>query len=475
MRLLSIHFFALVAAGLLLFHGYNSRNWRRAVLLILNVAFIASFAGDFLDLLPLIEFLSLGYFCICFIHARPSKLNFFAAIFLLIATFIYLKQYSLVHFLTSAVSPGVTIGLSFIFFRVLQVLVDTYQRALVERISPWQMLNYCCNFLTFVSGPIQRFQDYRKQEESLGAVAISSETAYLAFSRITNGVIKLAIISAGFQLAFQWARYVASPNYLWATYGAACLSYLLQLYFNFAGYMDIVIGVGLLFGFELPENFDAPLGAGNFLDFWRRWHITLSEWFKLYLFNPIMKSLAHRSRRMSLIPYFGVFAYFITFFLMGVWHGTTFVFVIYGLFLGLGMSVNKLYEIEMRKRLGKDRFKKLRGATLYGYFTHALTMTYFAVSLTALWTEWDGFTKILSQLGVLGIFKSAAFCIALVIVSRLLIDSARIASIPIRKQIERVNQAFLFQQAHLAARAIVLLLFLVSSQTKIPDLIYGGF
>src|SRR5262250_2889257 len=100
--------------------------------------------------------------------------------------------------------------------------------------------------------------------------------------------------------------------------------------------MDVVIGIGRFYGFRLPENFDRPFAAGNFLEFWTRWHITLSNWFKVYVFNPGLRALAARVETPRAMPYLGVLAYFVTFLLMGVWHGSTRAFVIYGLLLGAG-------------------------------------------------------------------------------------------------------------------------------------------
>jgi len=476
MNLISFRFLALVAVGLLLFHSFRSLTWRRLVLLVLNVTFIASFANSPLDLFPLAAFLMLGYLFILVAHSQKSRMNFVAGIFLLLLAFVYLKRYSLFDFLQFWENPYVVVGLSFIFFRVVQIFVDTHQGALVERISALEMFNYCCNFLTFVSGPIQRFQDYREQEKQLASINITDRTAYLAFSRITNGVMKLALISTAFEWLFEWMKiHSGEASYLWATYAGAGLSYFLQLFYNFSGYMDIVVGIGFLFGFKLPENFDSPLDSENFLDFWSRWHITLSEWFKLYLFNPIVKALTRRWMRMGLVPYFGVFAYFVTFFLMGMWHGTTFMFMIYGLFLGLGMAINKFYEIEMRALLGKARFKKLRGKFLYRIFSKSLTLTYFAIALTALWMKWDTFTYVLGRLGWIGILESLGLFILVIGFIHVGYMAVRIFLARFRDHLGELDQSRSFQQIHLAARVVIVILFLISSQISMPKLIYGGF
>ncbi len=100
-------------------------------------------------------------------------------------------------------------------------------------------------------------------------------------------------------------------------YSAQSLAYAFFVYFNFSGYMDIVIGIGRLLGFKLPENFDRPFAAENYLDFWQRWHMTLSEWFKTYVFNPLVKKLYDSTgQQPKRMPLLGVIGYFVTFFLL---------------------------------------------------------------------------------------------------------------------------------------------------------------
>src|SRR5260370_33440031 len=109
--------------------------------------------------------------------------------------------------------------------------------------------------------------------------------------------------------------------------------------------MDIVIGKGVLRGQELAENFDRPFSARTFLEFWQRWHMTLSQWFKISLFNPLVMLLMSCFPAPALTAYLGVLAFFITFLVMGIWHGTTAVFVVYGLLMGAGASINKLWQV----------------------------------------------------------------------------------------------------------------------------------
>jgi alginate O-acetyltransferase complex protein AlgI len=172
-----------------------------------------------------------------------------------------------------------------------------------------------------------------------------------------------------------------------AFYLLTSLTYFAHLYFNFVGYMHIVIGVGLLAGFQLPENFNQPLKSESFLDLWTRWHMTLGNWFKLYVFNPVMKLLAASDPGPKLIPYLGAVAYFVTFFLLGLWHGSTESFLVCGLLIGAGVTANKLWQTSMAGKLGRNGYKLLREKSFYKLASRALTLGYFALTLTTLWVD----------------------------------------------------------------------------------------
>src|SRR6185312_14033574 len=164
---------------------------------------------------------------------------------------------------------------------------------------------------------------------------------------------------------------------------------------------------------RLPENFDRPFTARNFLEFWQRWHMTLSNWFKLYLFNPLVGALAGRFTSRAAAPYLGVIAFFVTFLVMGVWHGTTAVFVIYGLLMGAGASINKLWQVACTERLGKKRYRALSESGAYIYFARGLTVGYFALALTCLWvTELPQFTHLMTRLGATGVLGTFVLLVA---------------------------------------------------------------
>jgi D-alanyl-lipoteichoic acid acyltransferase DltB (MBOAT superfamily) len=130
-------------------------------------------------------------------------------------------------------------------------------------------------------------------------------------------------------------------------------SYPLYVYFNFSGYCDIVIGAGSIVGLRLPENFNRPFLSRNLLEYWTRFHITLGLWIRDYVFIPLCKGLLERwpRRTMSI----AVVSYFVAFFLAGLWHGSTWNFVVYGFLNGAGVAAAKLWEsilVQWRGRSG---------------------------------------------------------------------------------------------------------------------------
>jgi hypothetical protein len=239
--------------------------------------------------------------------------------------------------------------------------------------------------------------------------------------------------------------------------------------------MDVVIGVGLLLGQVLPENFDRPFSARSFLEFWQRWHMTLSEWFKLYLFNPLLMFLLGRVPNPSLTPYLGVVAFFVTFLVMGVWHGTTLVFVIYGLLMGAGASLNKLWQVACTERLGKKRYRALTQRTAYVYLARGLTFAYFTVALTCLWVpELPRFTALAARLGTGGAL-GALVLLALGFAFASLALHRASAWLAVRGgMLRRLAAGLVWRNLGLAGR-ILAVLAVASLFNKAPDFVYKAF
>jgi D-alanyl-lipoteichoic acid acyltransferase DltB (MBOAT superfamily) len=225
--------------------------------------------------------------------------------------------------------------------------------------------------------------------------------------RVVRGFVLVCVVSAVLNYVFTAlsARVLQStPQAAGALVFAGCAAlYAAYLYANFAGYMHIVIGVGVLMGLRLPENFAQPFASRSFLEFWSRWHTTLSSWFKTYLFNPLLKRLTQRWPSAASAPYLAVLAFFLTFLVMGIWHGSTLVFVVYGLFLGAGASLNKLWQDAARARWGKREYKRLSDQPLAIYASRGLVFAYFALALTCLWVSLPELLALAGRLGFVGV------------------------------------------------------------------------
>ena len=480
MNLASISFLAFVAVTVIAFHLWSSVQWRRCVLGVANAAFIASYLTDLTQILPLLGFLALGYGGLLLVRLRRTGLTLAFTVACILAVYIVLKRFSFIEPYVHLPMPYLLIGLSYILFRVIHLIVDAGSGDVPEQISPFAYFRYTCNFLCFVSGPIQRYQDFARMDGTEVA-PLDADRVYGAFARIITGYIKFVVVAASadyFFINFDGLLIAPVPQawgHLVLVYAASAVAYTFYLYYNFSGYMDIVLGLGLLLGQELPENFNKPFNARSFLEFWQRWHMTLSDWFKLYLFNPLMFALMTRFPAAQATAYLGVLAFFVTFLVMGVWHGTTLVFVIYGLLMGFGASANKLWQIACTKRLGKKRYRALSQTTLYSSLARGLTASYFALALTCLWVPaLPDFIGLTAKLGAFGL-GAVLLCLTVTFaIAGLVLD--RIATLFGRVMPAWQNRlAYPLPQNLLLGGRILAILAIASLFNKPPDFVYKAF
>lgn len=379
--------FALVAA--MLYNLSAAIGWRRLVLLAANLLFLASFGAAPLAFLPFACFLTLGFFAQYACRSGTAPWRFLPLLLLTIAAFVWLKRYSFLPENLFIAYPYVLIGLSYIFFRVLHLIIDRHQGAIAEPIGLLSYLNYTLNFTTLVSGPIQRYEDFHRMERD--KLVLDLPVAGKALERIVVGYFKVAIISVALS-TLQHQAIVAlaeggTPAIRLQQGVLIAGLYPLYLYFNFSGYTDVVIGVARFFRVELPENFNRPFTSENFIEFWSRWHMTLSGWLKTYVYNPFMLTAMARMPSPALAPYIAVVAFFVTFFLVGLWHGQTSAFIIFGFLQGGGVAANKLWQVTMQQRLGRNDYRRLAANTLYRTCCRGLTFTWFTFTLLWFWSN----------------------------------------------------------------------------------------
>ena len=240
------------------------------------------------------------------------------------------------------------VGLSFLAFRSLSYVIDTYRNTKEKPALPetkyFDYLAFVSFFPTIETGPLARahhlLPQFRQQP------TLSSDEGTHAIFSILVGVVKIAVANfIGTNLVgrvFDQPSLYSSAETLGAIYG-----YALQIYLNFSGYIDIALASALLLGFRLPINFNSPYRAKNVPDFWRRWHITLSEWLRDYVFS----SLPGSPRKTINLYWKAV----VTMLIGGIWHGAGWTFVIWGAMHGFGVAVNQWWEQRRRKQKRKPR------------------------------------------------------------------------------------------------------------------------
>ncbi len=466
------------AVVILAYNSSRSPGWRRLVLLLANFAALATFSLQPKTYVPFAAFLIFGYLGVQLIRAY-GRVFFWPVLLATIAAFIWLKKYSFLPSSSFLHFAYVTIGLSYIFFRILHLQIDTYSGEIEENVGPISYFNYTCNFATLVTGPIQLYQDFKATPGLTGDSGLSFAVVVAALERILRGVIKTNVLA----LAASRMRDSAMDVLLTTSHPSAKLTsgiavfalYPIFLYCNFSGYIDIVIGVGELLGFHLPENFNRPFSARNWLDFWGQWHITLSNWLKRYVFNPMMLTLMRRYSSVKLEPFWAVLAYFVTFFLIGIWHGQTSEFLVYGLLLGLAMSLNKLYQIMMARWLGRQGYKKLAAQPVYRALARGLTFTYFTLSLVWFWSTWREMAVLYSRLGLAQML--AAWFVIFVVATLVLAawEEARAWMFGIQWDEMPAVASVYARAAWSSGLAVVLIAVTLLTRQSAPDMVYKAF
>lgn len=393
----SVQFVLFGLAAALVSNCGSSRAWRSAVLLLTSLLFLGLLAPSAVSLLPLAGFLLIGYIGLALLQRGWARSVIWSVLTVVLA-YIWLKKYTFLPPGGFLRFPYFTLGLSYIFFRVLHLLIETAESPEKWRIAPSAYLLYTLNFTTFVSGPIQRYEEFSRDQFAEKPIALAPSIIGLQLERVVRGFFKINVVAMLLHMLQEDAlarlsQPLPAHVQLFAALELATV-YPFFLYANFSGYIDIVIALARLMRLRLPENFNRPFAAASFLDFWTRWHITLSAWLKTYFYNPLLVALMRRVPSRSLEPFLGVFCYFVTFFLVGIWHGRTSEFVIFGVLQGGGVAVNKLWQIGLAGAMGRKGYKALASNRFYVAAGRGLTFSWFAFSLFWFWAGWKQLDQI---------------------------------------------------------------------------------
>ena len=362
--------FLLFCGGLGLVVQLVPGKWlRQLVLAGASAAFLASLVPDQRSWICFGVFLSVTYAALVLVRAWPRGGIATLGIALAVLLYLYLKRYALVaefvpipFELDLEVHPVEVVGLSYMTFKFIHMLVDQWEGQLAP-FNLWTYLNYQLSFFTLTAGPIQRYNDFLSYWNAIDR-APAARDGVVCWIRILAGMIKIGVLGVYFQSAYR----AASDGHETFTLEEALVcfyGYPVYLYCNFSGYTDVMIGAAGLLGFRLSENFNHPWLARNVLDFWDRWHITLTHWIRDYVFMTSYKTAATRFPRAARPWSYALL--FVALFLAGVWHGTTNGFVVFGILNGLGAAMTRAYGDVLRAALGRkglDAYLRNRAARL---------------------------------------------------------------------------------------------------------------
>jgi alginate O-acetyltransferase complex protein AlgI len=397
----------------------RSHVWRSIVIMLASLIFLALLAKSAVVLIPLAAFLLFGYGALA-MRKRGWSSGAAWGIPAVIFVYVWLKKYTFLPEQFFLHFPYFTLGLSYIFFRVLHLLIEAGEGAGAEakqRIGFGAYLLYTLNFTTLVSGPIQRYDEFARDQFAVQPLPLGPSIIGLQLERIVRGFFKVNVLAMLLQMMQengleQLQQPVPIQHKLFAAIQLT-VAYPLFLYANFSGYIDIVIGLARLMRIRLPENFDRPFSASSFLDFWNRWHTTLSTWLKTYVYNPLLLALMRRVSSLSMQPFLGVICFFATFFLIGVWHGRTSEYIVFGLLQGGGVAINKLWQLWLTHVLGRKAYKDIAKNAMYIAVGRGLTFSWFAFTMFWFWANWKQIGTIYSAIGVvswLAVWSVIWFC-----------------------------------------------------------------
>ena len=232
------------------------------------------------------------------------------------------------------------IGISFYTFQTMSYTIDVYRRTAKVQKNIINLAAYVTMFPQLIAGPIVRYQDVADQLEYREGTA---EKFAQGVSRFCIGLGKKVLLANNIGALWDTAKVMEHPTVLSAWLRA--LAFMFQIYFDFSGYSDMAIGMGKMLGFEFLENFNYPYTARSITDFWRRWHISLSTWFREYVYIPLGGNRKGLPRQ--------ILNLLIVWSLTGFWHGASWNYLCWGLYFGIILIIEKVFLLKPLKKAPK--------------------------------------------------------------------------------------------------------------------------
>ena len=329
----SITFLYYFLVVLLLVYFFSPKKYRNFILLVFSLLFY--FLGEPKYIVILILSGVLNYFFGNMVLLKHKKFFLVVACIYNIGLLLFFKYTdffitninSLLGSNISLLYIVMPIGISFFTFQALSYVIDIYNGKSKPANSLIDFMTYLSLFPQLVAGPIVRYNDVFKE-------LVSREVNYDNFSygvsRFIIGLSKKVLLA---NVLGEFVGNLVDVNFL--SSWLKPILFTLQIYFDFSGYSDMAIGLGKMFGFSFLENFNYPLISSSITDFWRRWHISLSSWFRDYVYIPL-----GGNRKGTIILVRNIF---IVWALTGIWHGANWTFVIWGLMYGIMLIIEKLF------------------------------------------------------------------------------------------------------------------------------------
>ena len=323
---------------LVLYYVNNNRVYRNIILLISSLIFYSW--GEPRTIIIMIITIIVNYVMAIMIEENEKyrKLLFIVTCIFNIGILFFFKYFNffvndvlmLKNVTLNIILP---IGISFYTFQILSYVIDVYKKEVVAQRSIINLGAYVTMFPQLIAGPIVRYQTIAKElterKEHVDDIAEGLRRFIIGLGKKIIIANQMAIIADKVYLSIP----LHDLNTMFAWIGT--IAFALQIYYDFSGYSDMAIGLGKMFGFHFVENFNYPYIATSITDFWRRWHISLSSWFRDYVYIPLGGSRCSKARWMLNIM--------IVWSLTGLWHGASYNFVLWGLYYGVLLMMEKLF------------------------------------------------------------------------------------------------------------------------------------
>ena len=342
----SISFLYYFLPTIIILYFITPKKYRNYILLIFSIIFYMYGEPKYV-ILMLVEIL-VAYFGALLIDKYKSKEFFLITIIIhigLLCVFKYTDLFigtinSIFKTNISFLNIALPIGISFYTFQILSYVIDVYRGKVKVQKNILKLATYVSLFPQLIAGPIVRYEticdELDNRDETIEKFSLGTRRFIIGLAKKVLIANMLGELCTKFSLVDE-----RSVLFYWIF----AISYMLQVYFDFSAYSDMAIGLGKMFGFTFLENFNYPFISKSITEFWRRWHISLSSWFKDYVYIPLGGS---RKGTLKLVRNI-----LIVWFLTGIWHGAAYNFILWGLFIGVFLVIEKLWLSKYISKLPK--------------------------------------------------------------------------------------------------------------------------